>query len=369
VQFSITDASGALANADSTPTMTIYRNGTSDGANWSLGGVTNPATGIYRNTGTVYASASAGDLIEVFIAATVGGVATGGFVERFRLVQWPVTAFPNAASGASGAVLTDGTGTAQLSSTSGRVVANVTHFGGTAGTFNAGIPDVRWASGVTQGSSTTLVRCGSSSSTPAIYATSSATDTPAVYFYASGAGASPGFKLESVNHNALFGKCAGSNACVYLEADGTGSVLVLDGFENGSNTAPVVQIYTNSNQDGIKVSGSAAGTGKDINLAGSQSIAGYLTGVASPTFAGDGVQAALSATERAAIAEAILALANGVETGFTLRRALRIIAAGVAGKSSGGPGSPVFRNLGDTADQITGTADTDGDRSAATYGA
>lgn len=58
-----------------------------------------------------------------------------------------------------------------------------------------------------------------------------------------------------------------------------------------------------------------------------------------------------------------------VETGFTAEQMLRIVAAVTAGKSTGGPGSPVFRNLADTKDRVTGTADSDGNRSAATYDA
>jgi hypothetical protein len=57
-----------------------------------------------------------------------------------------------------------------------------------------------------------------------------------------------------------------------------------------------------------------------------------------------------------------------LETGFTASLMLRIIAAAAAGRSSGGPGSPVFRNLANTQDQITGTANSSGDRSAVTYG-
>lgn len=57
-----------------------------------------------------------------------------------------------------------------------------------------------------------------------------------------------------------------------------------------------------------------------------------------------------------------------LETGFTADQILRIIAASTAGKVSGGPGSPVFRNLSDDKNQITGTADSSGNRSAATYG-
>lgn len=61
--------------------------------------------------------------------------------------------------------------------------------------------------------------------------------------------------------------------------------------------------------------------------------------------------------------------AEALETGFSASRIIRIIAAACAGKVSGGPGSPVFRNLQDTANVITGTADSSGNRTAASYGA
>ena len=57
-----------------------------------------------------------------------------------------------------------------------------------------------------------------------------------------------------------------------------------------------------------------------------------------------------------------------LEGGFTADQIIRIIAAASAGKVSGGPSSPVFRNLSDTQAQITGTADSSGNRTAATYG-
>jgi hypothetical protein len=74
----------------------------------------------------------------------------------------------------------------------------------------------------------------------------------------------------------------------------------------------------------------------------------------------------IAAGQLAAIAAAVMAFA--VETGYSADRVLRIIAAAVAGKSSGGKTDPVFRNLTDASDQITGAADDDGNRTAATYG-
>lgn len=55
------------------------------------------------------------------------------------------------------------------------------------------------------------------------------------------------------------------------------------------------------------------------------------------------------------------------EAGYTYQDILRLIAAVQLGKVSGGPGSPVFRDINDTTDRVTGTADSSGNRTAATY--
>lgn len=60
---------------------------------------------------------------------------------------------------------------------------------------------------------------------------------------------------------------------------------------------------------------------------------------------------------------------SDVETGLTLRQALRLIAAATAGKVSGGGGTTItFRNpVADTDDRIIATVDVDGNRTAITY--
>jgi hypothetical protein len=69
-----------------------------------------------------------------------------------------------------------------------------------------------------------------------------------------------------------------------------------------------------------------------------------------------------------ATASANAVWSKALETGFTADRLLRVTASAVGGKTSGGPSSFVARNLADTQDQITGTADVSGNRSAVTYG-
>lgn len=87
----------------------------------------------------------------------------------------------------------------------------------------------------------------------------------------------------------------------------------------------------------------------------------------SVTLVADSIDSTVLATS--AVTEIVNAIfAFAVETGYPFDRVMRIISSAVAGKSSGGPGSPIFRDLGDTSDMITGVADTDGNRTSAVYG-
>jgi len=72
--------------------------------------------------------------------------------------------------------------------------------------------------------------------------------------------------------------------------------------------------------------------------------------------------------EPAAMADAILDRADGVETGKTLRQALRIMAAILAGKVSGaGSGTETFTGLDGATDRVEVAVDEDGNRTAVTF--
>jgi len=76
----------------------------------------------------------------------------------------------------------------------------------------------------------------------------------------------------------------------------------------------------------------------------------------------------LSATERDAVATALLDLANGVETSFTVRQTLRLISASVAGILSGAATSTItIKALDKTTTRLTATVDASGNRSGITY--
>ncbi len=116
-----------------------------------------------------------------------------------------------------------------------------------------------------------------------------------------------------------------------------------------------------------------SGTG---DLAGERSALGNL--VAALTGAG-AVEAVLTALGSMAadltVTGGTLTTANvadavwgaAAEAGYTYDEVLRIIAAVVAGKSSGGPDSPVFTALDGTTTRVEGEADSDGNRTSVTY--
>lgn len=66
-------------------------------------------------------------------------------------------------------------------------------------------------------------------------------------------------------------------------------------------------------------------------------------------------------------ADALLDRANAIETGWSVRGILRIMAATLAGKvSGGGTVTNTFRNVTDTKDRVTSTVDSSGNRTAET---
>lgn len=62
----------------------------------------------------------------------------------------------------------------------------------------------------------------------------------------------------------------------------------------------------------------------------------------------------------------IFTKADMVETGWDLQDTLRVMAAVLCGKVSGGPGTPEFTNLQQTAPRVSAVADTSGNRTSVT---
>lgn len=87
---------------------------------------------------------------------------------------------------------------------------------------------------------------------------------------------------------------------------------------------------------------------------------------ASPAAVGSAMT--LTSGERDAIATALLDLADGIETDWTLRQTLRVMASGIAGVNSGNEtNTPNYRNLPNTKGRISATLDDSQNRTAVTY--
>lgn len=73
----------------------------------------------------------------------------------------------------------------------------------------------------------------------------------------------------------------------------------------------------------------------------------------------------LTTGERNAVADATLGRVNGVETGYSLQAALRVILSAAGGKVSGAATASItFRDINDTRNCIVASVDADGNRSA-----
>jgi hypothetical protein len=79
ILFPTTIAGGAAGNADSLPVATANKNGTDDGT-FTLT-VANLDAGRYKATGTIPAGYVGGDVLNVTVAATIGGTATKARVD------------------------------------------------------------------------------------------------------------------------------------------------------------------------------------------------------------------------------------------------------------------------------------------------
>lgn len=161
--------------------------------------------------------------------------------------------------------------------------------------------------------------------------------------------------------------------------DGTASAPTNSPAEVDSVNAPGVYKLALTSTETDCVCGTLAGKSSTANVSiiGAQFAFDYAAAAAFPTNFGslsiDGsgrvdVAKVAGTAQTAADVGAIFA-ANGVETGYALKDALRLIFSALCAKVSGLPGSPVFRDVPDTKARITATTDSNGNRSAVTLDA
>lgn len=179
-----------------------------------------------------------------------------------------------------------------------------------------------------------------------------------------------------------------------VKAGGTAARLAAMGAATGSPTATgrligsaagIASVTPNANMGKHgTISLSGAGVISSASLQGKGSIAAVVE-IGSRPSAFDITQAVLNAVgtqyntdgtigqkingvaSADAIAAAFLDLADAIETGLTVRQALRLMSAVLAGRISGADTDTVtIRNVGDTIDRIVATVDARGNRIAIT---
>jgi hypothetical protein len=246
--------------------------------------------------------------------------------------------------------------TTQKSSLNASTPASVT---GAVGSVTAG---VTLANGVAHGGSTATLELGSSTSTPAFLVNSSgghavkfassATNSRGLDVSATGTGTASAVKFTSTNANGLY---LSSGAVNGLRIDG----ITVSGF----GEADLVAMAADTDEIQTEL---ADGGRTDLLIDAIKVKTDNLP--ASPAAVGSAMT--LTSGERDSIATALLDLTDGVESGITLRKAQRAMAAILAGIVSGaGSGTEVFKALaaasGGTT-RVTVTVDSSGNRSAVT---
>jgi len=256
------------------------------------------------------------------------------------------TALPNAAAEAAGGLYTRGTGAGQINqANNGQIDANAARTGGTTNTGRDIGASVLLSSGTGTG------QISLSSGAVLLQATQTGVTIPTVTTVGSVSGA-----VGSVT--GAVGSVTGAVGSV--TGNVTGSV---------GSLAAQAKADVNAEAD-TAISDAALATAANLaTVAGylDTEVAAIKAKTdlipAAPAATGDIPTAAANAA-------ALMDLSNGIETSITPRQALRLILAASAGKLSGAATTTVtIRNVGDSKNRITATVDSDGNRSAVTVDA
>jgi hypothetical protein len=238
--------------------------------------------------------------------------------------------------------------TVNYDTTAATVPANTTHFGGTAGTFAAGRPEVN----------TTHWR-GTAVSEPTVEGV-------------------PDVNVKTWNDLAtvalpLVPSTPGRTLNLNVTGQADADVVMWDGESVATpDTAgyPKVTIKDGTGQGELDITSGVtkANTVEFGGMAGTFNAG--IPEVKTNALSANTITAdSIAADAGAELADALLDLSAGVETGLTLRQAIRLLVAANAGKLSGAATTTItIRNaVADDKNRITATVDEDGNRSAITY--
>jgi hypothetical protein len=325
-------SSGAAVDADATPTFAVYEEATD--TDIGVGGnmtKRTSLTGNYRGSFTASAANGfeLGKWYSVIGSATVGGIVAKGVLKHFRIVAAETVA--------------------------GYPLADTTKLAGQAVTAAAG---VTFPSSV---ASPTNITAASGVSLTSGERGAIATQVEAQI-------------MDEGDSRAVLQAIVDKINAADPNLSGLTLAAIAQAVRDVNNTAPAanslgaalvaLQADTDDIQTRLPAALTAGGNIKADALKLNGATPNNLAAGAAMTLAADSMNAAALATDAVAeIANGLLDLADGVETGFPLRKVLRGLAAAYLGKLSGaGTGTEVMRNLGDTKAVITATVDTLGNR-------
>jgi hypothetical protein len=323
-------------------------------------------------------------------------------VDNQDATRFGLSALPNAAAEASGGLVTRGTGTGQLSVSSGAVTVGTNNdkTGYTASTVSD-------KTGYSLSSTQTFNVTGSitgnlsgsvgsvSGSVGSVTGDVGGNVTGSVGSVATGGITTASFASGAINAAAIATDAIGSAELAATAAAEIAAAVVDLSLSGHTTSGTVGEAISNASSAGDPWSTAVPGAysagqagyilGTNVNATVSSrasqtsvdTVDDFLdTEIAAIKAKTDNLPAAPAATgdamtltsgERNSVADALLDRSAGIETGYTPRQSLRIMLAALAGKLSGAATTTVtIRNAPDTKARITATVDEDGNRSAIT---
>lgn len=333
------------------PTVTISKAGGSFAS--PSGAVTEIGSGWYKVAGNATDSGTLGPL--ALHATATGADPTDSLYEVVAhdvqdAVHLGLSCLPNTAVTTNGSLLTSGTGTAQISVSSGQVLLQT----------GTGTGQLDFTSGVVKANLVQIIATALSESSVGQIALA--------------------FKkwfnvlAPTGTVNSIPDAVAGAASGLAIVGSNMGTVSSVTGNVSGNVVGSVGSVtgLTASNLDATVSSRLPTSSYTAPDNSTIAAIAGYVdTEVAAIKAKTDLIPAAPAAVgdipTAAQNAAALLDLSNGIETSITPRQAMRLILAASAGKLSGAATTTItIRNVGDSKDRITATVDSSGNRTAVT---
>lgn len=318
-----------------TPTVTLSKNGAAFAS--PAGAITEIGNGQYKLAGNATDENTLGPLM-LHASSAGADPKDDTFLivayNPFDAVRLGLTALPNAAAEAAGGLYTRGSGAGQINQpNNGEIDANAKRLGGTTQT------------GLDLGS------------TSGVYV-QNGTTTGKLDF----TGGVVKANLAQILGTAIT-ETSGQIAAAFKKFFDIATPAAT--MDHGILVDTITTYTGNTKQTGDNYPrlGAPAGASMSADIAAINAKTTNLPG--SPAAVGSAMT--LTSGERDSVAAALLDLADAIETGLTVRKALRAVAAGDAGETSGGgTGTFTIKGAGVATNRIQGSYDANGNRSGVT---